>query len=411
MKVNIDQIKDILYSHFSGRSLTAGEEALLEQWLKQSAVNRNLFNQIRDKSEIDQYLSIVMDDRHTEAAFQRFKANSIEEFTDANHNEPAVRPVRHLHFARKWQWAAAAVILLAAGTYYWKLIGKQTLPVENSKSLQADIGPGGALATLTLADGSKITLDSAANGKLAQQGNAQVVKLANGQIAYNAGIQTESEMLWNTMSTPNGGQYQLVLPDGTKAWLNASSSITFPAAFAGNKRQVKIKGEVYFEVAKKEQQPFMVDVNGKALVQVLGTSFNINSYEDEDNINTTLLEGSVRIVGDNQTVVLKPGQQALIAAADRQSAAGKGILVNSSVDTDQVLAWKNGIFDFTGADLKTVMRQLTRWYNIEVEYRGPNSNITFQGKMYRNVNLKDVLEALQKMGVRTELQGRKLIVF
>ncbi|SEW53373.1 FecR family protein [Chitinophaga arvensicola] len=400
MKVNMDQIKDILYHHFSGQPLNAEENALLEQWLNQSAVNRDLFDQIRDSGEIDKYLSIMLDDRHTEEAFQKFKANSAKELTDTD------TPVRRIPFARKWRWAAAAVLLLAAGTWFWNYHHQERLSAgNNNNNLPADVAPGGALATLTLADGSSITLDSAANGKLAQQGNAQVIKLSNGQVAYNAAGLRGKEMLWNTMSTPKGGQYQLVLPDGTKVWLNASSSITFPATFVGDKRTVKIHGEVYFEVAKNEQQPFTVDINGKALVQVLGTSFNVNSYDDEESIKTTLIDGSVRIVNDHQKMVLKPGQQAVIASA------GEDINVNSSADPDQVLAWKNGIFDFTGADLKTVMRQLVRWYNIEVEYRGTESDITFEGKMYRNVHLKDVLEGLQKMGVKTELQGKKLIVF
>jgi len=335
-----------------------------------------------------------------------------------------IKPVRRVHFLRPGFLRYAVAIILVIGVAAVALVvspdrkpgsAGTTAQLSTPKS---DISPGGNHAVLTLADGRAIVLDSVANGQLADQGEVKIVKLANGQIAYDLHGLSAKEVMWNTMTTPKGGQYQVTLPDGTKVWLNASSSITFPTAFTGAVRKVKVEGELYFEVADNKQKPFVVDVGSKSLIEVLGTSFNVNSYVDEGSIKTTLLEGSVKV---NNSVVLKPGQQAIqkdpagmAVSADKPNShetVGKQDIVVSEANLDQALAWKNGIFDFTGADLKTVMRQLERWYDIKVQYKGPMSNMTFGGRMYRNVHLSDVLEALQKMGVKTELDGKNLMVF
>lgn len=319
-----------------------------------------------------------------------------------------MKPAHRIHFLKTawFRYAAAIILTVGLGTVAYLLTTKkdsqQTL-ANGNKRLQTDIPPGGDKAVLTLADGSNIILDNAANGNIADQGGVQVVKLANGQIAYDLRTLSSKDVMWNTMSTPRGGQYQVTLPDGTKVWLNAASSITFPTAFTGKERNVKVTGEAYFEVTRNKQQPFIVDINGKSAVQVLGTEFNINSYGDEASIKTTLIEGSVKIFKADQSAVLKPGQQA-VQAENR-------IVVNSSADLDKVLAWKNGLFNFDEADLYSVMRQLERWYDIDVQYRGSSStSMIFQGKMYRNANLSDVLEMLKKMGVNFQMDGKTLIV-
>ena len=218
------------------------------------------------------------------------------------------------------------------------------------------------------------------------------------------------------MTTPAGGQYQVTLPDGTKVWLNAASSITYPTAFVDKERPVKISGEVYFEVAKDKEKPFIVDVDGKSSVRVLGTSFNINSYGDESTIKTTLLEGSVKVMRTATTavstdsVILKPGQQALVALPAVAASSDRQLKVTSDVNIEQTLAWKNGLFNFNGSDLHAVMRQLERWYGIKVEYEGSIPDTKFSGEIYRNVNLSDVLEALQRMGVKFRLHGKTLLV-
>jgi ferric-dicitrate binding protein FerR (iron transport regulator) len=246
-------------------------------------------------------------------------------------------------------------------------------------------------------------LDSAANGMLATQGASQVIKQDNGQLAYTSDKQAHTAaLLYNTLSTPRGGQYRLTLPDGTGVWLNAASSITYPTAFAAHERKVSVTGEAYFEVAKDKSKPFHVQVNDME-VTVLGTYFNINAYTDEADIKTTLLEGSVNISKGGDTKLLRPGQQA-------QAGNAAAIRVVDDVNTSQVVAWKNGLFDFKDADLKAVMRQLERWYDIEVEYKGAVSGYAFRGKLQRSLNLTQVLHILDEMEVKYTLQGRVLTV-
>lgn len=404
-----------LIQKFISGSLTEQENHALMRMLDDNQNDAELDRIMRESFE-QSGDSRFWTDEYRETFANRLMKN--EKFVKAAEGE-SQKSIHRIHFLRTtWFKYAAAVliIIIGAATYRWTTDSRQPLTAD-SRSLQTDIAPGGDRATLTLADGSEILLDSAANGTLADQGGVQVLKLASGQIAYDIGGLRSGEVMWNTMSTPKGGQYQVTLPDGTRVWLNASSSIMFPTAFAAGKREVKITGEVYLEVAKDKEKPFVVDVSGKSSVEVLGTSFNINAYADESSIRTTLVEGSVKVAANDQTAILKPGQQALIAVttpSDGQpslsSKTGNDISVNPHPDLKQVLAWKNGVFDFTGADLKTVMRQLERWYDIQVEYKDDIPSITFEGRMYRNVSLRDVLEALQDMGVQFELNGKNLVV-
>jgi ferric-dicitrate binding protein FerR (iron transport regulator) len=312
------------------------------------------------------------------------------------------KPVARVYVLRKWWWAAASiVVMLAVGTYFLTA-NKKTGHSTTKTQKQADVPPGGQKAVLTLADGKTIVLDNAANGNLAQQGNAEVVKLADGQITYNVKDLAAKDVMWNTMSTPTGGTYQVTLPDGTKVWLNAASAITYPTAFAGNKREVTIKGEAYFEVTKNKQKPFIVDIDGKSRVEVLGTIFNINSYDNEPGIHTTLVEGSVKITKATQSAILKPGQQAIVAS---------GITVKSNANIDQVLAWKNGLFEFEGLDLPAVLRQLERWYDIKVQYRRAVDNGQYGGRLLRSVNLSEILAILEQVSdVKFKLEGKTLMV-
>lgn len=319
-------------------------------------------------------------------------------------SEPAQKAPR-VHFLKtaRW-WAAAAVIAVVSTLAFFYLNGPREEMVKVADHTVEDILPGGNKAVLTLADGSTILLDSAANGTVARQGNASITKLANGEIAYAANGSSE-EVLMNTLHTPRGGQYQLTLPDGTKAWLNAASAVTFPAQFAGNTRTVKITGEVYFEVTKDPSKPFIVDVDGKSKVEVLGTHFNINAYGDNNEIITTLVEGRVKV----NTTVIQPGQRATIAAGP-QPGNTPGIIVSDDPDVGQTLAWKNGLFSFNNADLPLVMKQLERWYDIEVRYEGKTAAITVSGEMFRNVKLSDVLEFLAESGLKFRMEGKTLIV-
>lgn len=322
--------------------------------------------------------------------------------------------IHRVHFLRRgFLRYAAAVILIAAVATVTIMLSSDHRSTKSGTDLsqkitQSNIHPGGEHAILTLGDGRMITLDSVNDGQLASQGGVKIVKLSKGKITYDLrGLgYKEKEIMWNTMSTPTGGQYQVILPDGTKVWLNASSSITFPTVFTTAKREVKITGEIYFEVAKNKEKPFVVDVNSKSLVEVLGTSFNINSYEDEENIKTTLLEGSVKV----NNVLLKPGEQAQVSTVAATSSSDRQLKIINGVNIAQTLAWKNAVFDFNGANVRAVMRQLERWYGIEVHYQGEVPNIVFEGEMYMNTNFSDVLKNLQKMGIKFRLEGKKLIV-
>jgi ferric-dicitrate binding protein FerR (iron transport regulator) len=319
-------------------------------------------------------------------------------------------PVRRMIFWRRFAVAAAILLLIGAGIWFGlNRTPKTELATREQTSKPVnDAAPGGNKAILTLGDNSTIVLDSAGNGKLAQQGSSVVSKTKDGELKYEMG-NPGSKITYNKLSTPRGGQYQLVLPDGSKVWLNSASSITFPTAFTGNERKVVITGEAYFEVAHLQlstghKMPFKVE-KGNVTIEVLGTHFNVNAYDDEDAIRTTLLEGKVKVVnGQKQAAILQPGEQALLAPDSALS-------INRSPDLDEVMAWKNGLFHFENADIKTVMRQLSRWYDIEVEYKGAVKNEPLIMEIPRNTNLSDVLKVIgSTAGLRLTFEGKKVTV-
>ena len=302
--------------------------------------------------------------------------------------------------------AAAVLILLATGTFF--LLNRQSQNESakvNKELVTPDIKPGGNKAILTIGDNSQIVLNNMQNGILTQQGNTKVLKLDNGQLAYTLINEKPGEIFYNTLTTPKGGQYQLTLSDGTKVWLNAASSLRFPTSFSGKQRIVELTGEVYFEVAKNASMPFKVNVAGKGEVEVLGTHFNINSYSDEPTINTTLLEGSVKVtdLSTRNTQFLIPGQQA-------QVNPGNQVSINKNVDVDEVMAWKNGLFNFNSLDIENIMRQVARWYDAEISYEGKINKETYSGIVSRNSNISEVLKILEEGGVRFRIEGRKIIV-
>ena len=314
-------------------------------------------------------------------------------------------PVRSISFFRRYRSIAAAIILLiiGVGSYVW--LNKRSNSGNDiaKTTLQHDISPGGNKAVLTLGDGSTITLDSAANGTLAVQGSTKVLKTNKGQLAYNITNEKPTEVLYNTLTTPRGGQYQLVLPDGSKVWLNAASSIHYPTSFTGKDRKVEITGEAYFEVEKNARMPFIIEANGVE-VKVLGTHFNVNAYSDEAMVKTTLLEGAVLIARDAVTALLKPGQQAQIITT-----TGK-LKVIDNADIDEAVAWKNGVFYFNQVDIQTMMRQIARWYDVDIEYQGEIKQRKFGGAIGMDLNLSEVLEGLKETGIHFRIEGKKLMV-
>lgn len=288
--------------------------------------------------------------------------------------------------------AAAVVAILFAGVYGWR---QQAAHPAKEKQV-VEVLPGKQGAILTLADNTQVLLDTVKNGVVTLQGGARAV-VVNGSLVYE---NNGDEVVYHTMSTPRGRQFHVTLPDGTDVWLNAASSIRYPTAFKDNQRQVEITGEAYLEVAASAQQPFLVNVDNKTTVQVLGTRFNVNAYADESNITTTLLDGKVRVAG----ATLQPGQQALLGNRERK------VSIVEKADLDKTMAWKNGLFNFEDASLQQVMRQLERWYDIEVVYQDEVPELYFIGEISRDVPLTDVLSFLQTTGVRFRLQGRVLTV-
>lgn len=297
---------------------------------------------------------------------------------------------------RRW-WQVAAAVLILGAIAWWALPGRDSLPQAS-----VHIEPGRSGAVLTLSDGTEILLDSAGNGVIASQQSVQLV-LSNGVLAYQSTGTFKGSAAYNKMTTPKGRQFQLTLPDGTKVWLNAASSIRYPTAFTGKEREVEISGEVYFEIAQRSTQPFRVKAGDKATVEVLGTRFNINAYPDEPQLQVTLLDGAVRLRSRTESMILQPGQQAALSDGRMRLLSG--------VNVNQVIAWTIGVFNFEGATLEEVMRQLERWYNITVVYEGKIPYIEFVGELSRNLPLHDVLEILQRMKISFRLEdGKRLVV-
>lgn len=325
----------------------------------------------------------------------------------AAHEDEQTPPLAKNVLRRSAWLGYAASILLISGLLYYLFIRSDPETTNPGTAavlpVGSEISPGGDRAVLTLSDGRQIVLDSATNGVLAEQGSSEVVKLANGQIVYRPGKSSADGPVYNTMSTPKGGQYRLVLPDGSNIWLNAASSVTYPVAFNNTERNIAVQGEVYLEVAADKQRPFRVAAAGTEIV-VLGTKFNLNAYGNEEWMKTTLLEGSVRVMRDGREETLQPGQQCLV------DETGKLKLV-AHANTEETIAWKNGFFSFRQADIQTVMRQFERWYDIEVRYEGTLPLRKFEGELERGLQLSEILKILDKMGVGFRMEDRTLIVY
>jgi ferric-dicitrate binding protein FerR (iron transport regulator) len=333
---------------------------------------------------------------------------------NAIRNYEQQQEVRTLPFFRRYRlaWAAAILLFVGVGAYLFYQNRQPASPaIVTNAPLQNDIAPGTTKAVLTLADGSKVIIDSVQTGQLAVQGQTTIQR-EQGSISYNGKTQQgEQSVLYNTLATNRGEQSPpLVLADGTKVWLNAMSSIRFPVAFTGDTRNVEITGEAYFEVAKNPAMPFHLTVNNMD-VEALGTQFNINSYSDEPDIKTTLIEGSVRVTQNaeretrnaNREIILKPGEQAI-------ANAHSPLTIDHSPNVDQAMAWKRGLFDFNHASLQTVLRQLSRWYDIDVKFEGGVINRTFRGKITRDLSLAQVINILQDLDVKFRIEGKTLLV-
>lgn len=309
--------------------------------------------------------------------------------------------------------AAAVLLLICSTTFYYYRQKNKDLPnqIQNA-SFSKPILPGGNTAFLTLANGHKIVLNEQANEILAKQGNNNI-NVTDGKLTYSPLKSVSSTVQYNLIEVPKGGQYQINLPDGTKVWLNAESSLYYPSAFALNERKVKLVGEAYFEVTKDLKRPFTVE-SQQQQIEVLGTQFNVSAYHNDDETKTTLLEGSVKVsiknentMGENSQVkILKPGQQSIISTT-----WGSSVINVKSIDVDEAVAWKNGHFLFAHENIKSVMKKIERWYNVEISYQGVISKDLFVGTISRSKNLSSVLEYLELAGdVHFKIEERRIIV-
>ncbi|WP_183558555.1 FecR family protein [Mucilaginibacter sp. SP1R1] len=313
-------------------------------------------------------------------------------------------PAQHkINYKRFISIAAFCVLILYAGL----LFIKQHKPHNDQPSLVAkktnsSLPPGGNRATLILSNGSSINLNDTKNGALADERGIVIHKNADGRITYNqAKHHTANQAnLFNTIITPKGGQYQLVLGDGTKVWLNAASTLKYPVTFSGTKREIELSGEAYFEVAHDRHKPFRVISNGQ-IVEVLGTHFNVNAYPDEEATRTTLLEGSVKVLAGKTSNKIKPGQQVQFE---------NGHMAVKQADMEEAIAWKKGFFYFKDDDIQTVMRQLSRWYDVSIKYEGQIPTREFSGQMNKNISASQLLHILSIEQIHYRIEERTIVI-
>jgi len=379
-----------------------------------SAAERDEFLALVDQEEVEQEIRRLMEESYQgfQPMQQPFAEGDREKMLSAivkgQVEEGKVIPLKS---KRLWpRIASVAAILLVVGIGFYFYNPSSSSDDQSLALADQHIKPGKNTATLTLADGRKIVLSDAVNGELAKEGGVSIQKTKDGKVIYTVEGKSEEQanaeraLRLNTITTAAGEQYQVILPDGTLVWLNASSSLKYPSTFSGNERKVELDGEGYFEVTKVKdhRMPFIV-VGNRQRVEVLGTHFNMNSYADENATKTTLLEGSVSVSASNTSSILKPGQQAI-------SVNGKTRVVQ--VQTEDVVAWKNGYFMFNNESLEDVMRKVARWYDVQVEYKNvSNRKITFFGTVSRFSNISQVLRTLEHTGeVKFDIEGRRIIV-
>lgn len=405
-----------LLDQYSNRTLNADEVAELEEMLSGGEydylVQETLKEMLREHSPAGESSK-----KRWEPVLQRILCNgtALQMKGDIEwHESKSSTPVYTMHGhksagAIKWMAAAGSIILVVAVLYLFFSGGKDSQrrlsEADRPSTEQLPVKPGGNKAYLTLADGTIVNLDSMTTGASTTQGNARIIKSANGQLEYVFSKAKASVPVYNTITTPKGGKYKIILPDGTRVWLNAGSSLKFPVEFTGKSRNVDLQGEGYFEVSKNPLMPFYVNA-GNSLVEVLGTHFNVKAYEDEDAVSTTLLEGKVKVdqtATAGRPVILKPGEQADLSKNGQ-------ITTRRDVNVEEVVAWKDGFFDFKNIPVTDLMRQIVRWYDVDVEYRGLVPDTKLTGKISRDVNLDKLMDMLRYAGLKMKVEQRKIVI-
>jgi len=386
-------IADLVARHLNVQ-LTPDEVDELTEWINRSSENSRVFEELINQERLEA----------SHAAFTAFDTTAALEKVKLKKRELGATKVRTIWSRSSlFKYAAAVLLISSIGAYFF--INKRTNQSYNSQLAQNDLLPGANKAILTLSTGKKISLTDAKAGIVASDANVIVKKNTNGSINYetNAVADKDIKSAYQTITTPRGGEWpQIELPDGTKVKLDAGSSITYPVTFSGNERKVAITGQVYFSVKHDDDKPFKVTAKGQ-VIEDIGTEFNINAFDDETAVRTTLIEGSISITKNKDRVILVPGQQAVNKANEEHIRLKQANLA-------EVIAWKNGLFNFDHADLKTVMRQISRWYDVEVVYEGniPKTNIT--GEVYRSMKASQVFEVLNNLKVNFRIEGKKIIV-
>lgn len=377
-----DELRRLAFKWKNG-TLTKEEELYLTQW---------------DKQQRDELLELPDDSGGPDLVRDRMLTGLL----NAVNLQEARKPKRIFTLWPRIAAAASIVIAVSAGIYF--VLHQRKAQQQVAQIKHQDLAPGHNQATLTLANGQRIILTKGLNGKLAQQGNTQIFVNSGNAIAYSASGSATTAVTYNTLSTARGEQspYPLILPDGSQVWLNASSSITFPTVFTGKERSVSVTGEAYVIVAHNAKQPFKLVAAGQTINDI-GTEFNINAYADEPMVTTTLAEGSIKVVKNDQSVFIKPGQQAV-------TKSNTSIINVSTANLESALAWKNGKFDFINADVPTVMRQIARWYNVDIEYEGGIPNASINGAVFRNTNASNALKIVKLLGISYRIEGRKIII-
>jgi len=372
-----------LVAGFLEKNLTGEEETELDDWINASDQNQRIFDDLIDPDKLRQGFK-ELDNLDVQASWQRIEQR-----------KEAIKPLR------LWpKYAAAAAIVILLGVTIFYLYPEDTdTGKKNMTAAPADIMPGGNKATLTLDDGATVALDEIPNGIISAEKSAGIKKINEGELTYDAS--TTSVMGYNTLTTPKGGQYTVILPDGSKVILNAASSLKYPLSFTGENRVVELTGEGYFEISKDKTKPFIVKTT-KQQVEVLGTHFNINAYADESKIHTTLVEGSVRVSASGIQKVLSPGYQTILDE--------NNLLTIKQADLLEVTAWKEGNFEFVNAPIETIMKQVARWYDAGIVYEG-NIPYHFNASISRNVPVSKLLKLLESTRrVHFTITGNKIIV-
>lgn len=394
---NSKKISSLLFKYLHS-SLTTDEAVLLEEWKRRSPENQQFFDQLKESS-----ISTRMETGQSEP---QDREQRIFDRISSQIPELQRKVVTMKRFNWKYAAAAAAVVLVMSTVLMFTInINQENIAAKVETNDTNDVAaPESNFASITLIDGRKLDLNNSASGALASQGKIEVIKTEEGLIVYKvAEGEAGGTVQLNTLSNPKGSSViGMVLEDGTKVWLNAGSSLTYPVAFIEKERKVSITGEAYFEVAKNKSKPFTVS-RDKMLVQVLGTHFNVNAYGDDPDMKVTLLEGSVKVSNGSATGLLSPGQQAKIK--------DDNVDVHNDANLDQVMAWKNGFFSFEKASVTAVMREVARWYNIDVVYEGQIPDEYFGGDLRRNAKLSSVLKVLEKTGVKFRITGNQVTVF